>query len=289
MRFTGSPQQGIFLLIIVTCFLAAMDASAKFISSEMSLMMVVWGRYIFNFIFIALFFFRRDQRDLARTRRLNLQILRSLLNLGATTTFWGALIFLPLADCSAIAFISPLLVTVLSVPFLGERVDFHRWVAVIIGLCSEIIIIRPGMGIFHWAIILPLIAALFWANYQITTRILSRTDSALTTLFYTAAGGLVFSSFAVLFAWETPSLEQWFFLAWLGFLGTVGHYLMIKAFEMAPASMLAPFNYTTLIWAILIGFVFFGDFPDAWTIAGAVIIVSSGLYVIFTERRIAMS
>jgi drug/metabolite transporter (DMT)-like permease len=185
----------------------------------------------------------------------------------------------------AIVFISPLLVTALSVLLLAEKVGFHRWGAVIMGFIGVMIVIRPGMGIVHWAVILPLITALFWANYQITTRILSRTDSALTTLFYTAAGGLLFTTLAVWSDWMTPTLKQWFIFACLGFLGTMGHYFLIKAFELAPASMLAPFNYTSILWSILLGYAIFGDLPDKWTIAGVVIIILSGLYIIQRERR----
>ena len=154
------------------------------------------------------------------------------------------------------------------------------------GFTGVIIIIRPGMGIVHWAVILPLITALFWANYQITTRILSRTDGVLTTLFYTAAGALFFTSLAVWSVWVMPTIKQWSILAFSGFLGTMGHYFLIKAFEIAPASMLAPFNYTSILWSILLGYILFGDFPDAWTIAGVVIVVSSGLYIIQRERRL---
>jgi drug/metabolite transporter (DMT)-like permease len=269
----------------MTGCVVSMDASAKLLSSEMPLLMVVWGRYLFNLIFVSLFFFRSGSQGIVRTRRLNLQILRSILGLSSTIAFWGALVFLSLADCVAIAFVSPLLVTVLSAPFLGEKVGIHRWGAVIVGFSGAMIIIRPGMGIVHWAVILPVIAALFWANYQITTRILSRTDSALTTLFYTSAGGLFFTTFAVWSVWMMPTLQQWFILAWMGLLGTMGHYFLIKAFEIAPASMLAPFSYTSILWSTVLGFVLFGDFPDGWTIAGAVIIISSGLYIVQRERR----
>ena len=193
--------------------------------------------------------------------------------------------FLSLADCVAIAFVSPLLVTALSVPLLGEKVGAHRWGAVITGFIGMLIIIRPGLGIAHWAVTLPLTAALLWANFQITTRILSRVDSALTTLFYTAAGGLLFTTAAVWLTWMTPTITQWLILACLGLLGTLGHYLMIKAFELAPASVLASFNYTSILWSILIGYAVFGDFPDEWTIFGVVIIMSSGLYIIQRERR----
>jgi drug/metabolite transporter (DMT)-like permease len=272
-------------MIFMSGCIISMDTAAKSLSNEMPLMMVVWGRYLFNFIFIALFFFRGDPRDLVRTKRFNLQILRSILGLSATFTFWGALVFLSLVDCVAIVFIAPLFVTALSMPLLGETVGVHRWAAVIMGFIGVMIIIRPGMGIVHWAVILPLITALFWANYQITTRILSRTDSALTTLFYTAAGGLFFTTLAVWLDWLTPTFKQWFVLACVGFLGTMGHYFLIKAFELAPASVLAPFSYTSILWSTLLSYFVFGDFPDEWTIAGVVIIISSGLYIIQRERR----
>jgi drug/metabolite transporter (DMT)-like permease len=282
-----SPQYGILYMILMSGCVISMDASAKLLTSEMPLMMIVWGRFFFNFIFVALFFFRSDPRDFLRTQRLFLQILRSLLGLGASFAFWWALAFLSLPDCVAIAFISPLLVTALSAPLLGEQIGIHRWGAVLIGFAGVVIIIRPGLGVGHWAVILPLIAALFWASYQITTRLLSRTDRVLTTLFYTAAGALFFTTLAVWSVWVTPTIKQWFILACAGFLGTLGHYFLIRAFELAPASMLAPFNYTSILWSILLGYVLFGDFPDGWSIAGVVVVISSGLYIMHRERRLA--
>jgi drug/metabolite transporter (DMT)-like permease len=282
----GSPERGIFYMILMTGCVVSMDALAKLLSGDMPLLMIVWGRFLFNLIFTALFFLRDGHRNLARTVKFSLQILRSLLGLSATFTFWGALVFLPLADCVAIAFISPLLVTALSVPLLGEKVGVHRWGVVIMGFMGVLIIIRPGMGIRHWAAILPLFTALFWANYQITTRILSRFDGALTTLFYTGAGGLLFTTLLVWLVWVSPTLKQWGILACLGFLGTMGHYLLIKAYEVAPASILAPFSYTSILWSIVLGYFLFGDFPDELTMAGIVIVISSGLYIMRRERRL---
>ncbi len=281
-----NPLHGIRFMIFMTVCFSSLDASAKYISSELPLFMVLWGRYVFHFLFVTLFFLRGAPRDIIYTQRVKLQIFRSILIFGAGVTFWRALMFLPLADCVVIAFASPLLVTALSVPLLGERVGIHRWGAVIFGLFGVMFVIRPGMRIVHWASILPLIAALFYANFQITTRILGRIDDALTSLFYASVGGLILSSIAVLFVWISPSLEQWLILVWLGFLGAAGHYFMIKAFELAPVSLLAPFDYTALIWATLLGFALFGDLPDAWTIMGAIIIISSGLYIIKRERRL---
>ncbi len=274
-----------FMLIMTVCF-STLDASAKYASGELPLWMVMWGRYLFHFLFIMVFFLRGTPRDILFTRNLKLQALRSTLIFCAGITFWAGLMYLPLADCTVMAFISPLLVTILSVFFLGEKFGGHRWMVVVAGLIGVLFVIRPGMGIVHWAVILPLMAALFYATLQIITRVLGQQDSALTTLFYTSTCGLILSSIMVVFFWETPTILQWLLLMWMGFVGAIGHFFMIKAFERAPASLLAPFDYTTLIWAILFGFFLFGDLPDAWTIVGAMIIVSSGLYLVRRERAV---
>ncbi len=251
--------------------------------------MVMWGRYFFHFLFITLFFLRGAPRDIIFTKNLKLQILRSVLIFGAGVTFWSGLMYLPLADCTVISFIAPLLVTILAVFLLGEKCGSHRWGSVIIGLLGVIFVIRPGMGIAHWAVIFPLLSAFFYATILITTRVLGQRENALTTLFYTSTGGLVLSSIMVLFFWKTPSPIQWLFLMWLGLLGAIGHFFMIKAFEKAPASLLAPFNYASLIWATILGFFLFGDLPDGWTIFGAMIIISSGLYIVKRESSPAVS
>lgn len=276
---------GIVYMISMTVCFAFLDAAAKHLSRELPLLMVVWGRYVFHFLLVTLFFFRRASGNILQTKKIKLQMLRSILIFCAGVTFWGALKFMPLADCFVIAFTSPLLVTALSVLILGENVSTHRWGVVIVGLLGVLLVMRPGIGMFNWVSTLPLITALFYASLQITTRILGQSDNALTTLFYSGAGGLILSSIAVFFVWVPPSLEQWLVFVLLGFLGTTGHYFMIKAFEFAPVSLLAPFDYTTLIWATILGFVLFGDLPDTWTISGAIIITSSGLYLMMHERR----
>jgi drug/metabolite transporter (DMT)-like permease len=272
-----------FMLAMTVCF-STLDASAKFVTNELSLWMVMWGRYFFHFLFIAVFLLRGAPGKILKTRNIKLQILRSFMIFSAGITFWAGLMYLPLADCTVMAFISPLLVTVLAVLFLDESFGSHRWKAVILGLVGVMIVIRPGMGIVSWAVVLPLMAAAFYATLQITTRVLGQQDTALTTLFYTSICGMVFSSVMVVFFWQTPTLYQWLMLMWLGLIGAIGHFIMIKAFERAPASLLAPFDYATLVWATLLGYFIFGDLPDGWTIVGAVIIVSSGIYLIRKEN-----
>jgi len=276
-------------MIIMTACFSSLDASAKYVTNDLPLWMVLWGRYVFHFLFIMVFFLRGAPRDIIFSKNLKLQILRSVLIFCAGVTFWAGLMYLPLADCTIIAFIAPLLVTILSVFLLGEKFGFHRWGSVIIGLLGVIFVIRPGMGIAHWAVLLPLFSALFYATILITTRVLGQRENVLTTLFYTSVGGLILSSVMVLFFWKTPSPMQWLLLMWLGMLGAVGHFFMIKAFEKAPASLLAPFSYASLIWATLLGFFLFGDLPDAWTIFGAAIIISSGLYLVRRESGAAVA
>ena len=285
----SNPLHGIGFVIFMTICFSSLDASAKYLSNELPLWVLLWGRYFFNFLFVALLFLRGAPADIIHTRKLKLQILRSIFLVAATVTFWRALVFLPLADCVVILFVSPLLVTILAAPILGESVGSHRWTAVILGFVGVMVVMRPGITIFDWVSILPLITALLYAGVQISTRILGRTEGALTTLLYSSTGGVIICTIGVLFFWVTPSFEQWLVLGWLGFLGAVGHYLMIKAYEIAPASLLAPFDYTTLIWATILGFVMFGDLPDAWTVVGAIIIMSSGLYLIRRESRLIVA
>ncbi|MEN8244934.1 MAG: DMT family transporter [Thermodesulfobacteriota bacterium] len=273
-----------FMLVMTVCF-STLDASAKFLTNELPLWVVIWGRYFFHFLFIAVFLLPRAPGKMLKTRNLKMQVLRSFLIFVTGVTFWAGLMFLPLAECTVIAFISPLLVTILSVIFLGEKFGSHRWGVVFVGLLGVLLVIRPGAGIVHWAMILPLLAALFYATLQITTRVLGLQDNVLTTLFYTSTCGLIFSSVIALIFWQTPTPAQWLMLTWLGFVGAMGHFFMIKAFERAPASLLASFDYATLVWAALYGFFLFNDLPDAWTVLGAAIIVSSGIYLIRKEKN----
>jgi len=279
---------GIGFMIVVTVFFSSGDALAKYTSEELPLWMVLWGRYVFHFLFIAIFFLRSAPRDIIYTKNIKLQILRSILIFCAGVTFWAGLMYMPLVDSMVILFTSPLWVTALAAFLLSEKVGVHRWGCVIVGLVGVILVIGPGTGIVNWVAILPLCAALFYASFQISTRVLGQRDSVLTTLFYSSICGLIFSSIIVIFFWESPSPTQWLLLMGLGFIAATGHYFMIKAFENAPASLLAPFDYISLIWAMLLGFFMFGDLPDAWTIFGMAIIISSGLYLVKRESAVAV-
>jgi drug/metabolite transporter (DMT)-like permease len=282
---SSNPLAGVGFMIIMTVCFSLLDASAKYLTGELPLWMVLWGRYLFHFLFVMVFFFRGSPREIIYTKKLEIQMLRSFLIFSAGVAFWGALKFMPLADCMVIAFASPLFVAALSAPVLKETVGKYRWGGIAIGLSGVVIVMRPGIGVFEWVSVLPLLAGFFYASAQITTRILCRTDNLLTTLIYTSTGGILFSSVPVFIVWVPPTLQQWLLLMWLGFLGAAGHYLMIKAFELAPASLLAPFDYAGILWATFLGFFIFHDLPDTWTITGAAVIISSGIYIINRERH----
>ena len=284
----AAPNQlrGVLLMLSAGMAFSVMDATGKHLTHSLPVVEITWGRYLFHLLALPLFLGGQSLRAAVRSTRVGLQVVRSALLMGSTFIFFLAVKYIPLGDATSIGFVGPLLVTALSVPLLGERVGPRRWTAVCIGFASVLIIIRPGTGMVHWAALLPLGSASCFALYQITTRILSRSDSVPTTYFFSATVGLAVTTACLPSVWVTPSLWQWASLIFLGSAGGFSHYLLIRAFAIAPASLLAPFAYAQLIWSIAIGYLWFGDFPDLWTIGGGIIICLSGIYVIYRERRV---
>jgi EamA-like transporter family. len=194
---------------------------------------------------------------------------------------------MPLAEATAVLFLSPLLVTLLAGPFLGERIGAGRWAAVVVGFAGVILIARPGGALTLAGVLWALAGAACYAAYQLLTRRLSHAEHPLTLLFYTALVGTAVMSLALPWFWFefSPSPLQWLQIASLGFYGGVGHFILIRAFRLAPASTLTPFGYTQLIWAGLLGWLVFGHIPDALSAAGMVVIAASGLWLALGERR----
>jgi drug/metabolite transporter (DMT)-like permease len=197
--------------------------------------------------------------------------------------FFTSVSFLPLADVTAIGFVAPLILTGLAHFVLAEKVGVRRWAAIFVGFCGVLVIIRPGFDVMHWAVFVVLAMAASNAVYQLATRMLAGVDSAQTTIFYTGIVGAIAFSLFVPFFWTPPSLAGWLSMMALGLFGGLGHYLLIQAFALAPASLLAPFTYTAIVWVTILGYLVFGDFPDAWTMAGAAIVIASGIYVFYRE------
>jgi drug/metabolite transporter (DMT)-like permease len=275
---------GIFLILGAGFLFTVMDAAAKHLSQSYSVVEIAWGRYLFATLSLPVILHRFGGMGSIRSKRLALQLLRSFFLLGSTVIFWLAVKFIPLADATAVGFVGPLMLTALSVPFLKEKVGLRRWVAVVVGFLASLIIIRPGFAMAQPAALLPLLSAAAFAAYAICTRLLSRNDSWATTFIWSSLLGLVVLSLAAPFDWRSPDLAGWLGLAFLGLIGSLGHLLLILAYARAPASTLAPFSYIQLIWSTVIGLVWFGNFPDGWTLTGGAIIAASGLYVIHRER-----
>ena len=268
----------------VTCF-ALLDATAKFLNLHMNTLEVVWARYTGAFVFPFMLSNPWTRPELLITRRLGMQIGRSVLLLASTLCNFVALRYLQLDQALALSFSTPFFVAALSGPILGEWVRLRRWTAIGVGFLGVLVVIRPGTGSIHPAAALSLSAALCYALYAIATRILTRTDSNLTTLFYSNVVGALALIPVLPFVWTTPHdplIIGLMFAA--GALGAFGHYLLIAAHRLAPAAVLSPFIYTEIVLVIILGFVVFGDLPNRWTLAGASIVIASGLYMLHRER-----
>ena len=280
-----NPRRGILLMITALAMFSIGEGAVKYLMTEYEVVQVVWARYTFHaLLFLIIFSGTGIKRQIA-TRRPWLQLGRSILLLTATAFFFTAVRYLSLAEATSINFVSPLLVTAFSIPILGERVGVRRWLAIMVGFMGVLIITLPGFGAMHWAAVLPLGTAVCYGLYQILTRIAARTEDSQTSLFWTSAVGILVTSAAVPFWWTSPSAFAWALMVGTGLFFGFGHYLLIKGFEVAPASLLAPFIYTQLIWVTIIGYIVFGNFPDGFTLLGGLIVIASGLYVWHRETR----
>lgn len=279
----AANRRGILLVILATAMFVALDATAKYLSQSYPVPQVMWARFFFHLVVVLVLCARRLPAVLY-TQRPGLQFVRSILMLATNGAFFFAIQSMPLADATAIVFAGPLLITALSVPLLGEHVGPRRWVAVAIGFLGALVIIRPGPGILQGVAVLPLISATLFSLYQISTRVLSRFDDPMTTLLYTSVLGAFLLTCGLPWYWRAPDLEGWLLMAFAGFVGALSQLALIKAIESAPLSVIAPFNYVGLVWAISLGYLVFGDLPDALTFVGAAIIVASGLYVLHREK-----
>ena len=282
------PALAVALIIATGFALAGMDALAKFLALEVPLIMVLWGRYFFHTVitFSAYGIKTRSLRFL-RARRPGLQFIRAAALFGATFFMYEAITRMPLGDAAAIQFLAPVLVTALSGLMLGEQVGPRRWMAVAFGFVGVLLVARPGSGVLGWNALLPLATAVLLAVYMMMTRIIRNQDDPAATTFYSTAVGALILSAMVIFSWQTLSSFQWGLMIAMGAAGAGGHFMLVKAFHSAEASVLAPFTYAQVVAAIVWGFLLFGDVPSLWTISGAGVVIASGLYVWYRETRAA--
>ncbi|HEV2631445.1 MAG TPA: DMT family transporter [Pseudolabrys sp.] len=278
---------GIALMCGTVALFACLDTTAKYLNTEMDAFQIAWGRYTSAFI-LTLFVSNPVSRpELLKTGSLKLQILRSLLLVASTVLNFLALRWMQLDEVLSIIFTFPFIVAMASIPLLGERIGWRRWSAICFGFCGVLVITRPGFTAVQPAALFSLAATICYGFYAVITRIASRTDSNQTSLFYTNLIGALVMLPIVPFVWQSPA--HWTTVALMlmtGVLGSLGHFLLISGHKLAPASVLAPFIYTQLIWVVILGYVVFDHVPNVWTMAGASMVVGSGLYMIWRERKL---
>ncbi len=273
------------LLILMSCLmLATHDGLAKHLTQLYPVFLVIWARYLSQTVLMFALFTPRMGRRVLHTLRPKLQVCRGLSLVGVSMLFITGLSYIPLAEATAVIFLAPLMVTIAS-KLLGEQVSGAQWLAVGCGLIGVMIIVRPGGALFTPAILLPFGAALSFTVYQLITRRLSATDHPVTSNFITSLVGCVVMSVLVIFNWQAPTLHDGLLMAALGAMAMSGHLLLTNAFRFASAAALAPFTYSQIIFAGVVGLIAFGHTPDLGGIVGMVIIIASGLVMAYVQGR----
>lgn len=279
--------KGIVLMALGFFAFAAGDAMAKMLTSELNPFQIVWFRQSGLLIGVLVLLSMRGLH-LLRTPRPDLQIARGVVAVISASCFIGAIGYVPLADATAVSFVAPFIVTILGALILREPVGLRRWIAVAIGFAGMLVVIRPGLGVFHPAIGLVVVAATAFSMRQILSRWLSGTDSIATTVAYTSLTSSVIVTMIVPFVWKTPEGSTiWLLIGAMTICAAVGEVLVIRALDIAQAVALAPVHYTLILWSTFYGFMVFGDLPDGWTLLGCAVIVVSGMYTVNRERLAA--
>lgn len=269
----------------VLCF-SGLDSTAKLLSRSLPTEQIVWARYLSNVLLVAAVVNPVSSPGALRSRRPGLQLLRSATLFGSTLLNFLALRYLQLAETVSISFATPLLVAILAAPLLGERVGAKRLLAIMVGFVGVLVVVRPGTGAMHPAAIFSVLGCFCYAGYALMTRKLAAYDRAETTLVYSGLAGVALLTPLLPTFWTWPAGPLgWALMGSMGVYAAVGHFMMIKAHQLAPASVLSPFMYSQLLWMVMLGWVLFGDVPDRMTVVGALIVVASGLYLLSQERR----
>ncbi|MGB6348505.1 MAG: DMT family transporter [Pseudolabrys sp.] len=281
---------GISLMCGAVALFACLDTTAKYLNTQMDSLEIVWARYTSAFVLTLFVSNPLTHPDLLRTRRPKLQVIRSVLLVLSTALNFLALRWLQLDEALSIIFTFPFIVAIISGPMLGEWLGWRRWSAIAFGFAGVLLITRPGLGGMHPAALLSLAATVCYGFYAVITRIVSRVDSNQTSLFYANFIGALVVLPVIPFVWQPPA--NWIIAVMLtmtGVLGSTGHFFLIAGHKLAPASVLSPFIYTQLIWVVILGYLVFDHVPTGWTIAGAAMVIGSGLYLLYRERQIGKS
>ena len=279
---------GIALMLGAMAMLPFLDVVAKTLGNQgMPILQIVWARMAFGTLLTLPFTLHHGGAKAIRPDRPAYHTLRAALLIAATFLFFSALKYLPIADALAIFFVQPLILTAISPFVLGEKVGPRRWAAVAVGFVGTLIIIRPGFTELNPGTLLALGSGASLALYFAMTRRISGSAPAMVTTFHTSLMGTILIALPVLLLWERPTPAQWGLLFLIGLIATAGHYLIVRAYDHAEASLLAPLAYTEMIMATAAGWWFFGDFPDGWTFFGVAILIACATYISIRERKAA--
>lgn len=287
---TANPARGIALMMGALALFALLDALSKGLAARHPVPVVVWGRYFMHFLVTLLVFLPRHGVALFHTPHPGLQLVRGLMLVTTSAMVVMAFQRMPLAEVTALIFIAPLLLTILAVKFLGERMPAWQWLPVTLGFSGVLFIVRPSGDFFGPGAFLALGGACAYSVYQLLTRKLSAVERSATQSFYTALIGTMVLSVALPWFW-VPGAIGWrdgLLIASLGLIAAFSHLLLIMAFRVTPASILSPFTYAQLVWAMLFGWILFDDLPDGTSLIGMAIIVGAGVVVAYAERLKAM-
>lgn len=282
---SDNPPKAIGIVLLALFFFSCSDVASKALTLSLAPIQIIWMRYIFFVTLIVPLALYMKGPSVFRATRLNWQVVRAVATLCSSLFFTTAFQFLPMAETMAMSFVSPIFVTALSIILLGEIVGIRRWLALIVGLAGVLIVIRPGTDAFQAAAIFPLLGAACWAMGMIATRKTSFGDDAWTALTYSAIIGFIIISMIAPFFWRSVTPYNMALSSVVGIMSTLAQVVILFAYRLAPASVLAPFSYSQLIWAAIFGFIVFSEIPDRWTVIGAMVIVASGLYIANRERR----
>ena len=277
-------MRAITLNLSAWIFLPIMDGLAKSLSADLPVLQITWARYFFTVIFILPIMFFFFKKNLVWSNNPKLQLIRGLILLIANILFFFAISKISLPKALTLAFVSPLIVTIFSPIFLGEKVGFKRWSAVIIGFIGCLVVIRPGFVEINLASLAALGTGIMYGFYLIITRKLSISDNSLLTLLLTGVVGTILISAVMPFVWVKPTLNQWSMMAAIGIFACIGHLLLILSLKYADASKLAPFSYFEIVANIIISYYYFAELPDNWTFLGLFIIVLCGIYISSSDK-----
>lgn len=293
MTVLAHPQtlRGIALMLAAMAILPFLDVCAKILGRQgVPVIEVVWARMVFGTLFTLPFAWRAAGAGVLVPARPVVHGFRAAFLIGATAFFFLGLQYMPIADTLAIFFVQPLVVTALSPFVLGERVDGRRWAAVVVGFLGTLVIIRPGIQAVNAGVLFALAAGLSMALYMLMTRRIAGSAPAVVTTFQTNLAGAALASLAVAPVFEPPAPQQWGLFVLLAVIAGVGHYLIVRAYDLCQASLLAPLAYSEMIMATAAGWWFFGDLPDVWTFAGVGILIGSAVVISLGEHgRLALA